>query len=145
MNKSSAMILRILTALVGAAALGFLLCEPQLEGRNAHATLFEIYFRDPFLAYAYIGSVPFFVALYNAFRALGRAGDSEAFPREAAKALRVIKYCSMIVIGFVVVGEVILLLGPSDDRAGGVFMGLLISSGAAVVAVAAALAERRLI
>ncbi len=47
---------------LGIGALGFLLWEPHLEGRNAHATTFEIYFHDPFLAYVYVGSIPFFVA-----------------------------------------------------------------------------------
>ena len=60
--------------LIGVGALAVLLGEPRIEGRNAHATLFEIYFNDPFLAYAYIASIPFFVALYQAFRAVGIHG-----------------------------------------------------------------------
>jgi len=63
--------LRAVTVLIGAGVLALMLWEPHIEGRNAHATLFEIYFKDPFLAYAYLASTPFFVALYQAFMVLG--------------------------------------------------------------------------
>jgi hypothetical protein len=39
-----------MTVVVGGAVFVFLLWEPHIEGRNAHATLFQIYFNDPFLA-----------------------------------------------------------------------------------------------
>ena len=45
----------------GIGALAFLLWEPHLEGRNANATPYELYFNDPFLAYAYVASVSFFM------------------------------------------------------------------------------------
>jgi hypothetical protein len=54
MKKSSTIFLQVVLVLIGMAALAFLLWEPHLEGRNVHATLFEIYFKDPFLAYAYV-------------------------------------------------------------------------------------------
>ena len=71
-----------------------MLWEPHVEGRNAHATLFEMYFKDPFLAYAYIASIPFFVALYQAFKVLGYVGQNKIFSQAAVKALRTIKYCA---------------------------------------------------
>jgi hypothetical protein len=49
-----------------------MLWEPHVEGVNAHATLFEKYF-NPFVVYAYVASIPFFVALYQAFKVLGYA------------------------------------------------------------------------
>jgi len=138
------MALRTAAAFIGAAALAFLLWEPHLEGRNAHASLFEIYFKDPFLAYVYIGSIPFFAALYRAFRALGYAGREELFMPEAIKALRSIRHCALAVICFAAIGEVIIMLSVSDDRAGGVFMGLLVICGAAASAIIAAFLEKRL-
>ena len=45
-------------------------------------TLFQIYFNDPFLAYAYIASLPVFVALYQAFKVLGYAGQNEVFSQD---------------------------------------------------------------
>lgn len=119
-----------------------MLWEPHIEGRNAHATLFEIYFKDPFLAYAYVASVPFFVALYQAFNVLAYIRENKAFSQATVKALRTIKFCALAIIGFVAVGELFIMLGSSDDRAGGVFIGILITFGSVVVAAAAAMFER---
>jgi Protein of unknown function (DUF2975) len=134
--------LQAVIVLIGIGALALMLWEPHIEGRNAHATLFEIYFNDPFLAYAYLASIPFFVALYQAFKVLGYIRQNKAFSQAIVKALRTIKFCALGIIGFVAVGELFIMLGDSDDRAGGVFIGILITFGSVVVAAAAAMFER---
>src|SRR3954454_17016628 len=124
MRKGSTIFLQAVIVLIGIGSLALLLWEPHLEGRNAHATLFQIYFKDPFLAYAYTASIAFFVALYQAFKVLGYVRENKVFSQAAVKALRTIKYCALAIIGFVAVGEIFILLHASDDRAGGVFMGV---------------------
>jgi hypothetical protein len=141
-NGTSTAFLQAVVVLIGAGALAFMLWEPRVEGRNAHATLFEIYFKDPFLAYAYIASTPFFVALRQAFKVLGHVRRNEAFSRATVKALRTIKYCGIAIVGLVAVGVVFISLGDSDDRAGGVFMGVLMTFAALVVTAGAAMFER---
>ena len=136
------MFLQVVIVLIGIGALAILLWEPHVEGRNAHATLFQIYFNDPFLAYAYVASIPFFVALYQAFKVLGYAGQDKVFSPAAVKALRKIKYCAIGIIGFVAGAEIFIMLNDSDDRAGGVFIGILITLGSIVIATAAAMFER---
>jgi hypothetical protein len=137
--------LQAIVALIGIGALALILWEPHLEGRNAHATFFGIYFKDPFLAYAYLASVPFFAALYQAFKLLGCIGKKMPFSPATVKALRVIKGCALAIIGFVVGGEFFIMFSESDDRAGGVFMGILIVFGAVIVATAATMFERILL
>jgi hypothetical protein len=144
MKLGATVFLRAVLVLFGIGALALLLWEPHVEGRNAHATLFAIYFQDPFLAYAYIASIPFFVGLYQAFKVLGYAGRNEEFSPSAVRSVRTIKYCAIAIIGFVAVGEVIIMLGDSDDRAGGVVIGLVIIFAAIVVATATAVLERAL-
>jgi len=141
-KKGPTTFLQVVIVLVGIGALALMLWEPHIEGRNAHATLFEIYFKDPFLAYAYLASTPFFVALYQAFKVLGYIGQDKAFSQATLKALRTIKFCALAIIGFVALGELFIMLGNSDDRAGGVFMGILITFGSAVIATAAAIFDR---
>jgi hypothetical protein len=141
-KKGPTIFLQVVIVLVGIGALALMLWEPHIEGRNAHATLFEIYFKDPFLAYAYLSSIPFFVALYQAFKVLGYIGQDKAFSQATLKALQTIKFCALAIIGFVALGELFIMLGNSDDRAGGVFMGILITFGSAVIATAAAIFER---
>src|SRR5262249_15045288 len=143
MRRSSTIFLQVVIVLIGIGALALLLWEPRLEGRNAHATNFAIYFKDPFLLLVYAGSIPFFIALYQAFKVLGFAGQSKVFSPEAVKCLRNIKYCALAIIGFVVVEEIFIMLNHgSDDPAGGIFIGLLITFGSAVIAAAAAMFER---
>jgi hypothetical protein len=143
MKRSSTAFLQGVIVLISVGALALLLWEPHVEGRNAHATVFEIYFKDPFLAYAYVASIPFFAALYQAFKLLGYAGRNEVFSQPAVKALRTIKYCAIAIIGFVVVGEVFILKhDDTEDPGAGVFMGLLVTFGSVVIATAAAVFER---
>jgi hypothetical protein len=142
MSRIPIYFLQIVILLIGLGALAVLLWEPHIEGRNAHATLFAIYFQDPFLAYAYIASIPFFVALYQAFKVLGYAGQNTVFAPASINALRTIKFSALAILGFVVAGEFIFILfNNSDDRAGGVFMGILIAFAALVMAAAAAVFE----
>lgn len=140
--KRSSIFFQVVIVFIGIGALTFMIWEPHIEGRNAHATLYEIYFNDPFLAYAYIASVPFFVALYQAYTVLGFVRQNKLFSQASLKAVRTIKYCAISIIGFAAVGEIIILLSNSDDRAGGVFMGILIILGSVVVGITAVRFER---
>jgi hypothetical protein len=142
MKRSSTAFLQIVVVLIGIGALVFLLGEPHLEGRNAHATLFEVYFKDPFLAFAYVASIPFFIALYQAFKLLGYAGENHVFSQAAVKALRTIKYCAIAIIGFIAVSVVFMPMSDPDDGPPGVVMRVLLTFGAIVVATAAATFER---
>ena len=142
MKRSSTIFLQTVIVLIGVGGLAVMLWEPHIEGRNAHATLFEIYFKDPFLAYAYIASIPFFVALYQAFKVLAYVRQNKTFSQATVKALRTIKYCALAIIGFVAVGVIFLMLGDKEDRPAGVFMRILITFVSMVIATAAAVFER---
>mgnify|MGYP003578235632 CR=1 FL=1 len=144
MNRSASLFLRAVLVLIAIGALALLLWEPHLEGRNAHATLFEIYFKDPFLAYVYVGSIPFFVGLYQVLKVLGNVGGHKEFSPSAVRSLRTIKYCAIAVIAFVGGAEVFIMLQTGEDRAGGVFIGALITFASIVVATAMAVLERSL-
>ena len=128
--------------LIGIGVLALLLWEPHIEGRNAHATLSQIYFHDPFLAYAYIASIAFFVALYQAFTVLGYAGQNKVFSQAAVKALRIIKYCAISIIGFVAVSVLFMPFSDPDDRPPGVVMRIIATFSAIIVATVAAMFER---
>ena len=145
MKRSSTVFLQTVVVLIGIGALALLLWEPHLEGRNKDATLFEIYFKDPFLALVYAGSIPFFIALYQAFKVLRYVRQDKVFSPEVVKALRTIKYCAIAIIGFVVVEEIFILLmnnRDNDNPGAPIFMGILIIFPSLVVATAAAMFER---
>ncbi len=143
MKRNTTIFLQIVIVLIGLATLAFLLGEPHLEGRNTGATLFEIYFKDPFLACVYAVSIAFFTALYQAFKVLAYARHHEFFSQASAKALRIIKHSAHIILGFGLGAEAYLMIvRPEDDIAGGVFMGLLLIAGSGIVAIAAKRFER---
>jgi hypothetical protein len=151
MRRGSILFLRAVIVLVGAGVLAGMLWEPQLEGRNVNADLATIYFRDPFLAYAYVGSIPFFYGLYQGFKLLGYLGQGrgQAFSPAAVTALRRIKYCALAVIGFIAGAEAYIILhvrtqiaGVDDDNAGAVAIGIFAVFLCVVTATAAAMLER---
>lgn len=146
-KRGSALFLQGVIVIVAAGVLAWMLWEPTLEGRNAHATLVQIYFHDRFLAYAYTASIAFFVAMAQAFKLLGYVGRKEVFSPAVGKALRTIKYCAIILIVFIAGGEAhsFLYVRGHDDIAGGVMIGLALIVLSAVVAAAAAALEQILL
>src|SRR6266403_4549693 len=146
MKRGSTIFLQVVILLLGVGVLALLLWEPQVEGRNVNATLFEIYFKDPFLAYIYLAFVPFFVGLYQAFKILGDARRNGIFSQHSMRALRIIKYCALTTAIFILGAEAYLsiFMRSKDDIAGGVMMGAFIILVSAIIATAAAVFQRNL-
>lgn len=143
MKRSSSIFLQFVIVVVGIAALAFMLWEPHIEGRNTHATLFQIYFNDPFLAYAYVASTLFFTALYQAFRLLGYIGRNEVFSERSVEALRTIKHCAVALVVSIVAPLLYLFIArPGDDIAGGIFISLLMIAVFGTSASVATMFER---
>jgi di/tricarboxylate transporter len=145
-KRSATIFLQVVIVLIGIGALALMLWEPHLEGRNAHATLFEIYFKDPFLAYAYIASIAFFMALFQAFKLLGYIGQNRVFSLNSVSALRTIKYCAAALVAMIgaAVAYLFIAVRGKDDIAGGVAVGLVLMFVSVVMATAAAVFERLL-
>lgn len=146
MNRILTRFLQAIVMFIGIVTVVFLLWEPHVEGRNVGATTVQIYFNDPFLAYAYLSSIPFFVVLVQSFRLLGLVGDNKGRSPESAKALRTIRRCA---ISFAcLVGAAVAYLSVfergKDDIAGGVAMGLAMTVSFVIIAVVASAFERRL-
>ena len=146
MKRGATIVLQIVLLLLGAGVLGLLLLEPQVEGRNVNATQFEIYFKDPFLAYIYLAFVPFFVGLYQGLTILGYAGRDEIFSQRSVRAFRIIKYCALIMKTFFLgaVAYLFIFIRGTDDIAGGVAMGVFVILACVVVGTVAAVFERTL-
>ncbi len=143
MKKGTTIFLQVVSVTLAIGALAFMLWEPFIEGRNAHATLSQVYLNDPFLLYAYSASIFFFIAVYQTFVLLGYIGRNEVFSNHAASALRALKYCaSAIVVTTAAPLAYLFIVRPGDDIAGGVAIGLFIIFVSAVIAANAAMHER---
>ncbi len=142
MRRSSTIFLQLVIVLLGVGVLIFLLWEPHIEGRNAQSTVYQVYFNDPLLAYVYLASIPFFIALYQAFNLLSYVDRETPFTQPAVATLRTIKYCAISIIGFIAVSLAFIPFTDGDDRPQGVVMRILVASGSILVATTAAILER---
>ncbi len=146
MKRGSTLFLKAVILLIGIGALAGMIIFPQLEGRNTNADLFSIYFQDPFLAYAYIASIPFFVALYQAFQLLGYIGQNKVFSLDSVRALRTIKYCAIILSILIVMAALYIRIfhAKEDDPAGFIALCIVTTFISVVIATATAVFERLL-
>ncbi|WP_414665101.1 DUF2975 domain-containing protein [Horticoccus sp. 23ND18S-11] len=145
MKSYSALLVQIAVVLIGIGTLALMLWEPHLEGRNAHATIGEIYFHDPFLAFVYVGSAPFFLALHRTFSLFGHVRKTKAFSQVTVDALMFIKHCAIAIIGFVAVAAfLIIIFGDMEDRPAGIVMSVFVILASMFIAAGAAMLARSL-
>ncbi len=141
MKQASTAFLQALIVLFGIAVLAFLLWEPQVEGVNAHATAMQKYV-NVFVLFHYMASIPFFLALYQAFRVLSYVRRETTFSPRTVKALRMIKYCALALIGFAALSLLFMIGGDPEDRPAGLFLRILVTFPSIIVATSAAIVER---
>lgn len=144
LKRGSTLFLKIVLLLIAIGALAGMIRFPQTEGRATNLDLISIY-ADPFIIYGYIASIPFFIALYQAFKLLGYVDNNQVFSQSAIKSMRNIKYCAITISGFIVLGILcIRLFANGDDPAGPTGLGIVTTFAAIVIATAAAVFQRLL-
>lgn len=144
LKQGSTFFLKVVIFLIAIGALAALIRFPQTEGRAANLDLISIY-ADPLIIYGYIASIPFFIALYQAFKLLGYVDSNQVFSLAAVKAVRNIKFCAMTIGGFVLLGILyIRLFVNGDDPAGPIALGIFMTFACIVIATGAAIFERLL-
>ena len=143
-RRGSTLFLKAVIVLIAVVALAVLIRFPQTEGRAANLDLIHIY-ADPLILYGYVASIPFFVALYQAFKLLGYADNDQVFSQSAVRAVRNIKYCAIMISGFIFLAILyIRLFVHGDDPAGPTGLGIIAIFACIVVATGAAVVERLL-
>ena len=131
--------------LIGIVALAIMIRFPVTEGRAANLDLFSIY-SDPFILYGYATSIPFFIALYNAFKLMGYIGQNKAFSLNSVSALRSIKYCAIALSIFIVMAGLYIRIfhNKDDDPAGFLAMCIVTTFVSIIVAITAAMFEKKI-
>ena len=150
MKRSSTIFLQVVIVLIGIVALAIMIRFPLTEGRAVNLDLFSIY-SDPFIMYGYVASIPFFVALYQAFKLLGYIGQNKVFSPNSVKALRTIKYCAITLSILIVIAAIYIRISYAfgvpeaqggDDPAGFIAICIVTTFISIVIATAAAVFER---
>jgi hypothetical protein len=145
-KSGSTLFLKTVLFLIAIIVLIGMIWFPQTEGRAAHLDLVGIY-RDPFIIYLYIASIPFFVAINQAFKLLGYIEQDRVFSQVSVQTLRNIKYCVIAFIGFVALAVTYIFImskTTTDDGAGPITVGLVIIFASAIIATAAGVFQRLL-
>ncbi len=136
MKRSSTLFLKVVLVLIAIVVLAGLIRFPTTEGVAANLDLISIY-TNPFIIYIYIGSIPLFVGLYQAFKLLNLIDSNKAFSQGAVNTLRNMKFASLSLIGFIALAEVyIRLFAHGDDPAGPTMLGIVMVFAEGVIATA---------
>lgn len=144
LKQGSTLFLKVVICLIAIVALAAMIRFPQTEGRAANLDLISIY-AEPLIIYGYIASIPFFIALYQAFKLLGYVDNNRVFSQLAVKAVRIIKYCALAIPVFIILGAAWIILGADgDDFAGPVALGIFATFASIVIATGVAIFEKLL-
>ncbi|MDF2923491.1 MAG: rane protein [Paenibacillaceae bacterium] len=98
-----------------------------------------------FFAQLYATAVPFYIALYQAFKLLSYIDKNKAFSELSVQALKNIKNCAFAISGLYVAGlPLFYLLAEADDAPGVILAGMGMIFASMVVAVFAAVLQKLL-
>ncbi|AEG58690.1 DUF2975 domain-containing protein [Desulforamulus ruminis] len=99
----------------------------------------------PTLIGIYATAIPFYFALYQAFKLLSYIDKNKAFSELSVKALKNIKYCAIIISSlYVVMMPFVYLVAEKDDAPGLIIIGMVPIFASMVVAVFAAVLQKLL-
>jgi hypothetical protein len=144
MKQGSTLFLKIAVFLIGAPVLALgIFGVTYLVNNPANPNYAHILY--PIVTGMYISIIPFFVALYQAFKLLSYIDKSLAFSDFSVKALQKIKFCAMTMSGvYIVILPFVFLVAELDDAPGLVIVGMVPIFAPMVIAVFAAVLQRLL-
>ncbi|WP_230161691.1 DUF2975 domain-containing protein, partial [Peribacillus simplex] len=93
----------------------------------------------------YASAIPFYFALYQAFKLLSYIDKNKAFSELSVRALKTIKNCAITISVLYVAGmPLFYLLAEMDDAPGIILIGMVVIFASMVIAVFAAVLQRLL-
>ncbi|KHF39261.1 DUF2975 domain-containing protein [Halalkalibacter okhensis] len=144
MKQGSTLFLKIAVFLIGAPVLALcLLGLPWLINNPVNPDYAHMLY--PIVIIMYVTAIPYFIALYQAFRLLSYIDKNIAFSQISVRALKIIKYCAITIGSFYLIAQPFLyLIAEVDDAPGIIVIGLVVVFGSAVIAVFAAVLQKLL-
>lgn len=146
MRQGSTLFLKIAVIVIGIPVLALcIFLVPNIANYAA-----QLYPDIAFMKYLvfidlYAAALPFYFALYQAFKLLSYIDNNKAFSELSVKALKSIKYCAVIISIIYVLGmPLFYLIAELDDAPGIIIIGLVMIFASMVIAVFAAVLQRLL-
>ncbi len=146
MKRGSTLFLRLSVILIGLPILALcIFVVPNLANFAAELYPDMRYIRYLVFIVLYGGAIPFYLALYHAYKLLSYIDKNIAFSDLSVRALKAIKYCAIIISGLYVAGfPLFYLVSEKVDAPGVNVIGMMIIFASLVIAVFAAVLQRLL-
>lgn len=146
MNRMSTIFLKIALVLIGIPILALcIFLVPKIANYSAELFPNIAYIKYLVFIYLYVTAIPFYFALYQAFKLLNYIDKNKAFSGLSVRALKNIKYCAVTISIFYAAGmPVFYLMAEIDDAPGIIVIGLVIIFASMVIAVFAAVLQKLL-
>ncbi|WP_347551270.1 DUF2975 domain-containing protein [Pseudalkalibacillus hwajinpoensis] len=146
MKRGTTLFLRLAVILMGIPVLALcIFLVPEIG--NVVAQMFPKFAYMKYLVSIvfYASAIPFYFALYQAFKILRYIDKSKAFSELSVKSLKKIKYCAITISSLhVLVLPLFYIFAEIDDAPGVIFIGLVVPFASMVIAVFAAVLQRLL-
>ena len=146
MKRGSTLFLKIAVILIGIPVLALcIFLVPEIANFAAELYPDHAYMKYLVFIDLYATAIPFYFALYQAFKLLSYIDKNKAFSELSVKALKNIKYCAITISSLYVVGmPLFYLMADIDDAPGIIVIGMVIIFASMVIAVFAAVLQRLL-
>lgn len=146
MKRGSTIFLKIALFIIGIPVLALCIFLVPVIGEFAR----ELYPDSPYIKYLvlidlYATAIPFYFALYQAFKLLSYIDKNHAFSELSVSALKKIKYSGLVFSGLYVLGmPLFYLMAEMDDAPGIILIGMVMIFASFVIAVFAAVLQKLL-
>ncbi|PFL24754.1 hypothetical protein COJ07_03780 [Bacillus cereus] len=146
MKQGSTLFLKTAIILIGIPVLALCIFLVPNIGKYAAELFPDIAFiKYLVLINLYATVIPFYFALYQAFKLVSYIDKGNAFSKLSVRALKKIKHCAVTISILYVVGmPLFYLVAERDDAPGIIIIGILLIFAAMVIAVFAAVLQRLL-
>lgn len=146
MKRGTTLFLKIAIILIGIPVLALcIFLVPEIANFAAELYPDNAYMKYLVLMDLYAAAIPFYFALYQAFKLLSYIDKNKAFSDLSVKALKTIKYCAITISVLYVAGmPLFYLVAEIDDAPGVIVIGLVIIFASMVIAVFAAVLQKLL-
>ncbi|KMT22516.1 DUF2975 domain-containing protein [Clostridium cylindrosporum] len=146
MKKCSTLFLKMAVIFIGIPVLALcIFLVPKIGSFAAELYPGMAYIKYLVLMDLYATAIPFYFALYQAFKLLSYIDKNKAFSELSVRALKNIKYCAITFSILYIIGmPLFYLIAEMDDAPGIIIIGLVIIFASAVIAVFAAVLQKLL-
>ncbi|MFS0749213.1 DUF2975 domain-containing protein [Oceanobacillus sp. 1P07AA] len=96
-----------------------------------------------FIIYLYLTAIPFYYALFQAYKLLQYIDQGKAFSEQSIKSLKIIRFCATVIsVMYVISLPIFYIIAEIDDAPGLLVIGLVITFASLIISVFAAVLQK---